>query len=173
MSRLAPWLFGAALAVLAHVATVAAVPYALTGVAMKRIAERGAGVNAWSFSPPVDAANQSIVRSSPDLLYAACVYDLSDGPVRVTVAPGADYVSVSVFAPNSDNVFVLNDRQAPGGFDLLLTDDPASAPKGPWRVVEAPRRGLVLQRRLASGAEATAAALAARAGDRCGSLPRS
>ena len=67
--------------------------------------------------------SRQIVMPSPDLVYSNCVYDLSAGPVRFSGAlPPADhYWSLSLYAHNTDNYFVLNDRQLPNrGFDVVL-----------------------------------------------------
>jgi uncharacterized membrane protein len=60
-------------------------------------------------------------RGSPDLAYSAMAYDLSGGPLRVTIPLTGQYMSVSLYAANMDNYFVLNDRQAQSGqFDFVL-----------------------------------------------------
>jgi uncharacterized membrane protein len=60
-------------------------------------------------------------RGSPDLAYSAMAYDLSDGPLRVTIPLTGQYMSVSLYAANMDNYFVLNDRQIQSGqFDFVL-----------------------------------------------------
>ncbi|MGH8239087.1 MAG: DUF1254 domain-containing protein, partial [Steroidobacteraceae bacterium] len=116
----------------------------------------------------------TVVRPSPDLAYSACVYDLSEGPVRVIASAWDDYMSVSVFAHNSDNIFVINDRQAPEGVELAIVRKGAPHPAGAQLVVESPsRRGIVLQRRVAPTQERFNAAAAARSKDHCGIVPAS
>lgn len=148
-----------------HAAALFAAPYLVMNLAMNRIAEIG-GVNAWSFSPRVTPETQRIVRSSPDLAYASCAFDLSGGPVRIRVAPGADYASLSLYAANTDNFFSINDRKmGPGGAEVVLVGPGQAAPAGadPGQVVRSPTtRGIALDRRLAPTAEAFAAADAAR-----------
>jgi uncharacterized membrane protein len=51
---------------------------------------------------------------SPDLLYSKCVYDVSQGPVRITMPVPETYWSMSVYAANTDLVAVVNDRELPG-----------------------------------------------------------
>ena len=55
--------------------------------------------------------SREVVRPSPDLLYSACPFDLSRGPLRITAAVPDSYFSISAFADNTDNFFVINDRQ--------------------------------------------------------------
>lgn len=167
-----PWVglaVGAAL--VAHFGVVLAAPYVLMNASMKRIGQDGARENVWVHPPRTTEASRTVVRPSPDLAYSACVYDLSNGPVRVTAAPWGDYMSVSVFAANSDNIFVVNDRQVPRGVDLVLVKAGSDAPSDASRVVISPStRGIVLQRRLAPTAESWARAAQARRGDICQSI---
>lgn len=161
-------------ALLTHFVTVWAAPYVLMSGAMKRISRGGDLVNKWSHPPRTSAKSRTVVRPSPDLAYSACVYDLSEGPVRVTASAWDDYMSVSVFAHNSDNIFVINDRQAPAGVDLIIVRRGAPRPAGAQLVVESPsRRGIVLQRRVAPTQEQFNAAAAARSKDHCGVVPPS
>ena len=71
------------------------------------------GKNQTYFPAPVTASSRDIVLPSPDLLYSVCVFDVSQGPVRVTANPQLkSYWSVALYAANSDNFFVINDRKA-------------------------------------------------------------
>ncbi len=120
-------------------------------------------VNQMIYPPRTTEASRAIVRPSPDLAYASCAFDLSKGPVRVKAAKASDYMSVSVYAANSDNIFAINDRQAPDGVDLIIVGKGQVAPTGAAIVVQSPtQRGIVLERRLAPSAQAFAAADMAR-----------
>lgn len=144
-------------------AAVFAAPSLIMGVAMDRI-EAGAGANAWSHSPPVTPQAQPVIRSSPDLAYSACLFDLALGPVRLKFTPGTDYSSLSLYAANTDNFYAVNDSKiGPEGIEIALIRRGARPPEGAKVVVEAPsRRGLALERRLAPTPEAFAAADALR-----------
>lgn len=158
-------------AVVTHLGTVLAAPYVLMDAAMDRISRHGKAVNQWSHPPRTSEKSRNVVRPSPDLAYSACVYDLKDGPVHVTVAAWTDYMSVSMFQHNSDNFFVINDRQAPEGVDLMLIERGAAHPAGAKLVVESPsRRGIILQRRVAPTQERFDLAAAARRNDICASV---
>lgn len=162
----------ALVAVVAHFATVFAAPYVLMDAAMNRIARDGKLVNRWTHPPRISQKSRMVVRPSPDLAYSACVYDLTQGPVHVTASAWDDYMSVSVFAHNSDNIFVINDREAPQGVDLLLIRRGQAHPGGSAIVVESPStRGIVLQRRVAPTQERFDAAAVARANDTCTVVP--
>jgi uncharacterized membrane protein len=156
----------AGVAVLAHLAVISAIPSALTGVAISRLGE--AGFNRWLVAPRVTADSRTIVRPAPDFAYSACAYDLGDGPLRLYVAPWGEYWSLSLYADNSDNFFVVDDREVRGGADIVLVRDGRSAPDHAARVVESPsRRGIALIRRLAPTANAYNAAAEAARGDVC------
>ena len=113
------------------------------------------------FPPAVDATSRRVVMPSPDLLYSLCVYDLSKGPLRITAQPALQtYWSVALYADNSDNFFVQNDRQTgKGAVDLWLVSEGANAaappvPAGSRVVVSPSRRGLLLMRVLTADYEA-------------------
>ena len=81
--------------------------------------------------PKVTAGKLRIVRPSPDLLYSLAVFDLRDGPLRVTAPVPGSYVSLSMYGSNTDNFYVTNDRRLEGAeFDVVLVgpDDPEPGP---------------------------------------------
>ena len=80
--------FVAAVAI-GHIATVVAAPRAIMHLAMRRLSEQGHMINAFRYSARVDSHARWVVRPSPDLAYASCVYDLSHGAIMVTAAPSA------------------------------------------------------------------------------------
>lgn len=128
--------------------------------------------------PMTDHTQRRIVMPSPDLLYATCALDLSARPMRIRAdlrTPG--YSSIALYAANSDNYFVLNDRQAAGApIDLVLIGPQpyvqAPAIPGGARTVTAPSaRGLLLMRVLVADPAAQKDAVeAARRTLRCESL---
>jgi len=148
-------------AVVTHLATVWLLPRVVMRVAARGMAEAsGAGFNHAMFPPRADDTSRTIVRPSPDLVYAACAFDLSDGPLRIqATVPRDTYWSLSMFAGNTDNFFVVNDRGTTSRtLDLVLA--PAGAqvalPAG-TTLVEAPtERGIVLTRTLIGSEERAA-----------------
>ncbi|HET6583929.1 MAG TPA: DUF1254 domain-containing protein [Nannocystaceae bacterium] len=159
-------------AAVSHVAVIVVAPYVLMRGAMKRVSREGTSINRWNHGKRVSETSRRVVRPSPDLAYSACVYDLSDGPIRVTAAAWDDYMSVSAFAANSDNFFVINDRQAPNGVDFTLVREGEPKPADAAMVVESPStRGIILQRRVAPTEERFAKADEIRQGDLCGPAP--
>ena len=118
-------------------------------------------LNQAAFPPAVDASARRVVMPSPDLLYSVCVFDVSAGPVRVSANPGLpSYWSIALYAANSDNFFVLNDREAGAApVDLWLVSgganprDPA-VPPGARVVVSPSTQGFLLMRVLTADYEA-------------------
>lgn len=162
----------AAAAAAGHFATVQAAPHLVMQLAMKRLSQDGKLVNQFIFGPRITAKSREVVRPTPDMTYSPCVYDLSGGPLLVEAAPmpGGGYVSISVFAANSDNIGVFDNRMMPQGIRFALVRKGTPHPTG-LAVVESPsKRGIILDRRLAPTAEAFAVADKARRADRCGLL---
>ena len=156
-----------ATAVIVHLVAVWAVPRLIMqrlmhGPAVRELNAHGRA----AFPAPVDAASRRVVMPSPDLLYAVCVLDLSKGPVRITARPGLDtYWSIALYAANSDNYFVINDRLVgKGAVDLWLVSADGNArsppvPAGAQVVVSPSREGFLLMRVLSADYAAEAAVL--------------
>ena len=73
--------------------------------------------------PPTDDRARRIVMPSPDLLYATCSLSLGHSPAHITFDGHYDrYWSIALYAANSDNFFVIGDRQTGHGpVDLWVT----------------------------------------------------
>lgn len=145
-----------ALAAVFHILTVFALPYGIMNRAMAGIAAQAGGANKAIYPDRPTAEARGIVRPSPDLLYTACVYDVSDKPVRLTSPVPDTYWSLSAFAANTDNFFVVNDREVRGKrIEIILTGDEGLIVEGGQPVIVAPStRGIVLFRSLVSSEEA-------------------
>lgn len=128
------------------------------------------------FPPMTDATQRRIVLPSPDLLYAVCRFDVSQAPLRIRADPKLPgYWSVALYAANSDNFLVVNDRQlASKPLDLVVVGKgarPANLPAGVRVVVAPTARGLVLMRVLVADYAAEQATVeAARRTLRCDAL---
>ncbi len=154
------------IAIITHVVLLLAVPRVLMQGAMNRLG--AAGENAWHSGERVTARSRQIVRPSPDFAYSACVYDLRRGPVRIAVTPWPSYWSLSFYGANSDNFFVVDDREMRRGATILLIRAGRRRPETNDVVVESPSaRGVALIRRLAPSPDTHAAAVATAEGDAC------
>jgi uncharacterized membrane protein len=117
-----PLWIGAAivLTLIVHILTVLLVPPSVMTLAMMRMADADAD-NRVLHTPPPDASARTVVRPSPDLAYSICLFDMSKGPMLVKAAVPETYWSVSAFAHNTDNFFVVNDQQVAGEtLELLI-----------------------------------------------------
>lgn len=163
----------AGVALAAHVGTILVAPHALMTLAMRKLSPDDAQVNAFQFARRTTAQSRAIVRPSPDLAYASCVYDLEQGPLLVKVPPSPDgsYTSVSVFAGNTDNVAVMDSIRFPKGIRFVLQQEGKLVHPGIAPVIyTSTKRGIILDRRLAPTAEAFALADKARRADSCAPL---
>ena len=157
------------IAVISHFAFIHAAPRVMMDVAIKRVG--GGGANQWQFADRVTPLSRQIVRPSPDFAYSACSYDLSDGPVVITATPWNAYWSLSLYAANSDNFFVIDDREARYGAEITLVRAGRAHPEGASMVVESPSgRGIALIRRLAPDLENYNAAAQVAREDVCASV---
>ncbi|APW43030.1 DUF1254 domain-containing protein [Rhodoferax saidenbachensis] len=149
-------------AILVHLLAVWAAPRLIMRMVLNGAAAQQMDMqNKAAFPPPVTASSRSVVMPSPDLLYSVCVFDVSSGPVRVTAAPKlTSYWSIALYAANSDNFFVINDRQAANKpVDLWLVSEGGNAsqhdvPAGSTVVVSPSSKGFLLMRVLTGNYEA-------------------
>jgi uncharacterized membrane protein len=127
------------------------IPYAAMENAETAVAGKAGGYNRMLHPPRPTASTGTVVRPSPDQLYSACVFDLSSGPVEIAgAATQGSYWSLSFFAHNTDNFFVINDReikQSTYRFLLAEEGDESFEDTGFDRVIRSPSTtGIVLQR---------------------------
>lgn len=154
---------------ISHFAFINAAPSVMMNVAMKRIG--GDAPNQWRVGDRVTETSRQIVRPSPDFAYSACTYDLSDGPVVITATPWNAYWSLSLYAGNSDNFFVIDDREARYGAEITVVRRGQPHPEGASMVVESPSaRGIALIRRLAPDLDQYNAAAQIAREDVCASV---
>jgi uncharacterized membrane protein len=119
-----------------HFGLVLAIPY-VVGIRLRSMAERNTIVH--GAKPTADF--NPIRRSSPDLIYSVCPYDLSEGPLHITAPIPGTYMSVSCFALNTDNFYVKNDRQVEDWFDFVLIGPSMPEPEAPGSdIVRSPTR---------------------------------
>ncbi len=167
----------AAAAAVGHVGTVVAAPHALMALAMDKLSHGGEVANAFTFMRRTSAQSRAVVRPSPDLAYASCVYDLAQGPLLISAAPtpGGGHASISVFASNTDNIATYDTIAYPHGvrFVLALRGEPLPEKvraTGLPVLLSPSRKGVILDRRLAPTAAAFALADKARRADSCAPL---
>ena len=152
-----------------HLGAIVAAPRVIMQVALTKMSQGGKRINSFQFGPRTTEKSRGVVRPSPDLAYASCVYDLSQGPVLVSAAPSPDqgYVSISVFDARTDNIAVFDTAQYPQGIRFVLAMDGQDAPHGEQVVRAKFAKGVILDRRLAPTAEQFAVADQARRSNIC------
>lgn len=147
-------------------------PRAVMSTIEARIAQGAGGWNACFhnriYGPRANAAN----RANPDSIISSMAYDLSQGPVRVSGEVWPRYWSFSLYQQNSDNFFVVNDRDLDQTeFDFVLKLDSQSVEDSPGKVIVSPtEKGIMLIRRFAADADDMLAILENQDAMSCGPL---
>lgn len=151
--------------VAAHALTLHFAPSVIMDRAMAALEERGVALHAFTTPQRVTPQTQTVVRSSPDLYYALCRYDLSNPGARLAVTMGdwPDYQSLAFFDARTDNFATLRGTGREIAVRLL---SPGSAPEE-GAIVSPTARGVILIRRLAPTAQRFAAATQAGKADAC------
>ncbi len=113
-------LFTIALASIIHYGFILVYPYLVMSVAMRK-GVRMLGKNTITHGTRPTSEFRDIVRPSPDLIYSGCVFDLSTGPLRIHSVVPLTYMSLSMYADNTDNFFRINDLEIDDPeLDLIL-----------------------------------------------------
>ena len=148
-----------------HAAALHFAPAFIMSRAMDALAARGVGLHRFTTPARITPQSQTVVRSSPDLYYALCRYDLSNPAMQLDVRMGGwpDYQSLSFFAAQTDNFATIRGTGRSVAVRLL---PPGSAPAA-GAIVSPTAKGVILIRRLAPSAERFAAATEAGQADRC------
>lgn len=115
------------------------------------------GYNQFTVQPVADETARTVVRPSPDLLYASCIYDLRDGPLLIEAPIPERYWSMQFYQMNTDNYAgITNQREerhrvgSIAKITLVGADQDPAAFTG--EVVQSPTdRGIVLLRASAIG----------------------
>ncbi len=122
-----------ALAAGVHFAVVWAAPRLILRLVIASVSRR-VGINAALHAGKPTAASRDVVLPSPDLLYTICAFDVSERPLKLTATvPEDTYWSLSLYADNTDNFFVVNDRDVAvrSAAIVLFGPDAVSTKAGP------------------------------------------
>ena len=183
MMRWLLWLLaGALLGGIVHLVTVLVLPATATQDAYARFAAI-APVNAVTQVPPPTPQNAVIPFMDPSFAAAVCRYDLSAGPIKLSVPVGTPYTSVSFYTRRGVAYYAINDRAAGRRvieLDLMTSTQRANLPDdeevtaADRLIVESPTStGLILVRALAPEAGVMAVARNALNSARCQTDPKS
>jgi uncharacterized membrane protein len=109
------WLFailgGALLGGVVHLVSVLVLPRVATLDAYSRLAPI-TKLNAVTALPPAVPNTAPMPLMDPAFASAACRYDLSTGPLKLTVPVSQSYTSVSFYTRNDVAYYAINDRSA-------------------------------------------------------------
>lgn len=97
------------------------------------------------------AETKEVVAPNPNMLFSVILYDVSQKPLLIESPVPTTYWSISFYADNTDNYFILNDRQVnANSVKLLLTNgkDPVPRIEGTQVVKAQSNKGVVLFRYL-------------------------
>lgn len=112
------------LAAVFHVAGLWLLPRLITQIAVNRILTgRSLVFNEMNYGDIRSAGKDTVPMENADSKTTFAVFDVTDKPVRIkcVVPPTDNYWSVSLYAWNTDNFYVVNDRTAKEkAFDLVL-----------------------------------------------------
>lgn len=149
---------GALLGGIVHLATVIIMPRTATQDAYSRLA-RVAPVNTVTALPAPTPENAAMPFMDPAFASAVCRYDLSEGPLKLTVPVSLAYTSVSFYTRYDVAYYAINDRAAGRRvieLDLMTTEQHNQMPEeedvtaADRLIVESPTRtGLIAIRALA------------------------
>lgn len=154
MKRIFPWLiFTFIMAAALHIIGMWYLPRYLTQKTVDGIYKRRGTwqINTLGYGGLRYAGTDTVVRDNPDTVTSFAVYDVSEKPLKVhCVIPESDnYWSLSLFAWNTDNFWVRNDRNAASKeFDLVIVREGSRyVPQGNEEVVASPSdKGIFLIR---------------------------
>ena len=115
------------------------------------------GYNQLVVAPVPDEHSRQVVRPSPDLLYASCIYNLKEGALTIEAPVPERYWSMQFYQMNTDNYAGITNQRAErdrvgsiARVTLISTDQSPDDYEG--EVVQSPTsRGVVLLRASAMG----------------------
>jgi uncharacterized membrane protein len=138
------------LAVVFHLIFIAVFPNLMMSAVLK-ILMKGRQANVVYHRSPEEAGKDKVPMTSPNLLKSSCVFDVSKKPLRIKAAVPDTYWSISFYAMNTDNFYVLNDEGAKSKrVNIVLVGSGGTYEKsGDEEVVVAPDdRGYIIIRML-------------------------
>lgn len=162
-----------ACAVAAHAATLHFATAVIMDSAMAALADRGVELHTFTSPQRITPQTQTVVRSSPDLYYALCRYDLRYEGSTLVVAIGAwpGYQSLSFFDARTNNFATVRASGQTRKVRLfqpgMVLQGRANKPRDEIWIVSPSKRGVALVRRLAPTIALFDAAKTAGQADTC------
>ncbi|NQZ87306.1 MAG: DUF1254 domain-containing protein [Colwellia sp.] len=116
-----------------------------------------ADYNQLNVTPRVDENSRWVVRPSPDLLYASCLYNLEQGSIVISAPVPERYWSMQFYQMNTDNFAgITNQREQHSRVgtqvEVTLVGPDANPAEYSGKVIQSPTtRGIMLLRASAIG----------------------
>jgi len=182
MIRLLLWILGGMLlGGIVHLTTVLILPSLATQDAYSRLAPI-APVHTVTPLPPPTPETAAIPFLDPAFAMAVCRYDLSEGPIKLSVPVSPSYTSVSFYTRSEVAYYAINDRAAGRRvieLDLMTSEQRSDLPgdeevtAADRLIVESPTlTGLIMIKALAAEQGLQPAARSALAAARCQVQPQ-
>nr|WP_231710974.1 DUF1254 domain-containing protein [Xanthobacter dioxanivorans] len=130
LGLLLPAAFTLVLAAIAHIVSILAMPALAERNAYARLSER-TDANVLVLLPDPTPRETALPMMDPAFISAVCLYDLSEGALKVRVPATADYTSVSFYTAEGLAFYALSD-QAAGKvieLDLMTASQKAALPE--------------------------------------------
>ncbi|WP_298301106.1 DUF1254 domain-containing protein [uncultured Erythrobacter sp.] len=165
-----PIAFAAVTGIAAHWATLSFAPGVIMDRTLLALKNRDVALHAFTTPQRITPETQAVVRTSPDLFYALCRYDLSEPESRLYVKIGRwpEYQSLSFFDAETNNFVTIRGEEEEDVWVVLATKDTPILGEGEYGNPRSPTtRGVVLIRRLAPTQELFDQALQAAEADEC------
>jgi uncharacterized membrane protein len=160
-----------------HLVTILTLPMLATQDAYARVA-RISAVNSVSALPAIEPGKELMPMMDPAFAYAACRYDLREGPIKLTLPVAQSYTSVSFYTKKNVAYYAINDRSAGRRIIelyLMTAEQHADVPEdenitaADRLIVDSPSRtGLILLKALAAEPGSMPQAQAALRAANCG-----
>jgi uncharacterized membrane protein len=139
-------------AAILHLAAIWFAPRVVSWISARRLLKFAGRLNILGYRG-LPIAGRRALTTNPDMVTAFGVYDISQEPVRIscTIPHWDNYWSISLYAWNTENFCVINDRTARSGeFDLVIVSNKSryQSSEGEEVVFSPTRKGVVLVRML-------------------------
>lgn len=114
---------GALFGLMVHLITLMTVPYNASRDAFSRIASVAPAGRFVEVGPQSELG--SLPALDPTFIHAACIFDITSGPVRIRVPELPGYFSISFYDRIARPFYVINDKAVIGGAVEAAIIDPA------------------------------------------------
>lgn len=149
-------------ALIVRQAVIDNVPQWVMKLIQDRMADGGDRWNTCSHTRTYGPVHGGVSRANPDSMVSVMAYDLSRGPVRVSGETWPNYWSLSLYQDNTDNYFVINDRELEtSSFDFIISyDDEVDPAEQAQHITSPTETGVMVIRRFVRSSDELPAVLA-------------